>query len=211
MHNAMSLHDHWESLYRSKPANSLGWYRPHLDTSVQLIESLHLQADAPIIDVGCGVSTLADDLLSRGFGSLTLLDISESALQTLRRRLPVEARGLRFLAADVLSARFARGKFMLWHDRAVFHFLTAEADRRRYVEQVLRALRCDGYLIMGVFSLEAPPTCSGLPVQRYGSGELQQVMGSEFSLLQHTSEIHMTPGGTKQNYLYALFQRLERH
>ncbi|HXG00553.1 MAG TPA: class I SAM-dependent methyltransferase [Bacteroidota bacterium] len=206
----MSLHDHWESLYTSKPANRLGWYRPHLDTSVQLIESLHLPPDAPIIDVGCGVSSLADDLLSRGFGSLTLLDISESALQTLRRRLPVEAQGLRFLAADVLSARFAPGEFMLWHDRAVFHFLTAEADRRRYVEQVSRALRRGGYLIMGVFSLEAPPTCSGLPVQRYDAEQLRQVLAPKFSLLQHCSELHITPGGTRQNYLYAVFQRLAR-
>jgi ubiquinone/menaquinone biosynthesis C-methylase UbiE len=203
----MNLRTHWETLYATKPAARLGWYRQHLDTSLRLIDSLNLPAHASIVDVGCGVSTLADDLLERGFRTLTLLDISESALRTVEQRLSCKRHAIRFRVGDVLQMEFQEGEFMLWHDRAVFHFLTLPDQRMRYTEQLTRSLQPGGYAILAAFSHEAPPTCSGLPVQRYNAEELHQTLGEPFNLLHQCDEVHTTPGGTVQKYIYTLFQR----
>lgn len=204
----MSRREHWQEVYGSKPANRLGWYRPRLDTSLAWIRSLELETDAPVIDVGTGASTLAEDLLEEGFTAITLLDISDRALDAVRRRLGDKASAFSWIAADITEAELPSGAFRLWHDRAVFHFLTNPDDRACYRRQLDASLAAGGYLIIGVFAPDAPPRCSGLPVQRYALDALVDELGNNFELVRHRHELHVTPGGVEQAYLYCLFRKI---
>lgn len=199
--------NHWQEVYASKPSHRLGWYKPRLDTSLDWIASLELPDDAPIIDIGCGASTLVDDLLGQGFQALTALDISEHALDVVRERLGDKASAVAWIAADITEAELPRDTFRLWHDRAVFHFLTEAADRSRYRERMEATLKNGGHALLGVFTPEAPPRCSGLPVQRYALEDLVAELGPGFELVRHRHELHVTPGGVEQAYLYALFRK----
>ena len=203
----MSRRAHWEHVYSSRPVDRLGWFAPRLETSLAWISELELGNDAPIIDVGAGASTLADNLLDRGHTSLTLLDLSATALARLRERLGPRAGDLTFIESDITAADLPAAAFALWHDRALFHFLTDAADRQRYRETLLGALRPAGYLIVGTFAPEAPPKCSGLPVRRYGLQDLANEFGDNFVVREHRRELHVTPGGVEQMYQYVLFQR----
>lgn len=199
--------DHWQEVYASKPSHRLGWYKPRLDTSLDWIVSLELPVNAPIIDIGCGASTLVDDLLERGFAEITALDVSENALDIVRERLREEASAIEWITADITKADLPHDSFLLWHDRAVFHFLTEAADRSRYRERMEAALNNAGHALIGVFTPEAPPRCSGLPVQRYALEDLVAELGPGFELVRHRHELHVTPGGVEQAYLYALFRK----
>ena len=203
----MNRKDHWEQVYTTKPIEKLGWYEPHLLTSLQWIDDLRLPPDAPLIDVGGGTSTLADDLLDAGHRSITVLDISGKALTLLKSRLGEMAGLVTWQECDITTCTLPLHYFSLWHDRAVLHFLTQPEQQRQYREQLLKALRVNGHLILGTFALEAPPQCSGLPVQRYSAGQLQEVLGPEFALKRQHKELHVTPGGIEQMYLYSCFQR----
>ena len=203
----MSQKDHWDQAYASNSAEKLGWYEPHLRTSVTWIKALNLTPDAPIIDVGGGASTLADDLVDAGYRSITVLDLSEKALSSVKARLGERARLITWLTGDITSIALPRHHYELWHDRAVFHFLTAPDQQQKYRDNLLRALKPGGHLIIATFAPEAPPKCSGLPVQRYGPEELQNALGGEFQLERHQSELHITPGGVEQMYLYCHFRR----
>ncbi len=203
----MNRREHWQEVYGSKPPKRLGWYKPRLETSLEWIKGLELPSDAPIIDIGCGASTLVDDLLDEGFRAITALDISEHALDVVRERLGDKANAIEWIAADITEAELPRDNFQLWHDRAVFHFLTEAADRRRYRERMEAALANDGHVLIGVFNPEAPPRCSGLPVQRYALEDLVAELGPGFELVRHQHERHVTPGGVEQAYLYALFRK----
>jgi SAM-dependent methyltransferase len=198
--------DHWENVYATRSSDRVGWYKPRLDTSLEWIRALQLDADAPIIDVGGGASTLADDLLDAGFSDLTVLDFAESALELSKARLGERANQVDWIVADVTSATLPPDRFAVWHDRAVFHFLVDKQDQRRYREQAASALRPGGYLVIGTFAPEAPPTCSGLPVERCDREKLVRMFGAGFELLRHEKEMHVTPGGVEQMYLYALFR-----
>ena len=199
---------HWEQVYSTKPTERLGWYKPHLQTSLTWIRELNLTADAPIIDVGGGASTLVDDLLDAGYLSITVLDISEKALSSVRARLGKKAELVTWLNGDITSIDLPTRHYELWHDRAVFHFLTEPDQQRRYQDNLLRALRPGGNLIIGVFAPEAPPRCSGLPVQRYSQEQLHETLGEEFELVNHRKEQHVTPGGLEQMYVYCHFHRI---
>ncbi len=203
----MSQRSHWERIYATRPSDRLGWYRPQLETSLAWIAELGLGSDAPIIDVGAGASTLVDDLLRAGYRRVTALDIAATALAVSRKRLGQRSREVTWLNADIRSADLPRGHYELWHDRAVFHFLTAPADRRRYLDQLRHALKPRGYLIVGAFTPAAPPQCSGLPVQRYTADTLRAELGAEFALQRQTEQVHRTPGGVEQQYLYCEFRR----
>lgn len=202
----MSRKTHWESVYAARPTDRLGWYRPHLQTSTAWIGDLGLVPDAPIIDVGGGASTLVDDLLDAGYRNITVLDISEQALAATRARLGDRSKLVRWLNGDVTEIALPRSGFELWHDRAAFHFLTEPEDRERYRHQLLTALRPNGHLIIGTFAPEAPSTCSGLPVQRYDTRQLVDEIGPAFELVDHHNELHVTPGGAEQRYLFCLFR-----
>ena len=199
---------HWQNVYATRAPGRVGWFKPHLDTSLDWIQGLELDTDAPIIDVGGGVSTLVDDLLHAGYRDLTVLDIAESALEQSKTRLGRQAGTVDWVVADITRAALPKDHFALWHDRAVFHFLTAIEDQQAYRDQLVSALQPGGYLLIGAFAPEAPPTCSGLPVQRYDVDDMAGTLGAGFELLRHHKEMHVTPGGVEQMYLYALF-RLE--
>ena len=203
----MSQKDHWEQVYTTKPSEKLGWYEPHLQTSLSWIKGLSLAVDAPIIDVGGGASTLVDDLLDAGYRSITILDISEKALSSVKARLGKKAELVTWLDGDITLVDLPTHYYELWHDRAVFHFLTVLEQQRQYRDNLLKALKPGGHLIIGTFAPEAPPTCSGLPVQRYNPEQLENTLGGEFELKRHYKELHITPGGVEQMYLYCHFRK----
>lgn len=202
----MSRKKHWEEVYASKDIERLGWYRPRLETSLAWIEELGLDADAPIIDVGGGVSTMIGDLLDAGHKAITVVDISAAALSSAAEKLAAKGEKVTWLNGDITSIDLPASHYDLWHDRAAFHFLTEPEQQRRYRDNLLKALKPGGHLIMGVFAPEAPARCSGLPVQRYDHEELQTVLGEEFKMLRHHNELHLTPGSVEQMYLYCLFR-----
>lgn len=205
----MDRRTHWERIYTTRPVEAVGWYRPHLDTSLTWIRELNLPRRARILDVGGGASTLVDDLLALGFKDVTVLDLSATALAHARARLGPRADHVIWMEADITEAALPEATYDLWHDRAVFHFLTEPEDRSRYLERLRRALRPGGFLILATFSPEAPPTCSGLPVVRYDLETLVRTVGPGFRLVRHGREHHVTPGGVAQPYLYTCFQRNE--
>ena len=202
----MSRREHWEQVYSSKPPDRLGWYKPRLQTSLDWITELSLGANAPIIDVGGGASTLVDDLLGRGYSAITVLDLAAPALQLIKARLGEKSSTVTLLCGDVTEIELGENAFELWHDRAVFHFLTDAGDRDRYRANLCRALRPGGHVIIGTFAPGAPPRCSGLPVQRYDLDLLHETLGDAFELRRHQQEMHVTPGGVEQLYLYCEFR-----
>ena len=203
----MNEADHWEEIYSTKSANQVGWYAPHLETSMKWIAGLDLAPEDPIIDVGGGASTLVDDLLELGQKKLTFLELSARAIQLTKARLGEPSGAVTWLNGNVTEIELPSRYFCLWHDRAVFHFLIEPETQQKYRDAMLRALKTGGYFIIGTFSPAAPPQCSGLPVQRYTSALLCNTFGKEFELTHSQNEIHRTPSGVEQAYVYCLFQR----
>lgn len=203
----MQAKDHWEKIYATRAAHELSWFQPHAERSLALIRAAGVSPSARIIDVGGGVSTLVDDLLDAGYRDITVLDLSANALAVARARLGSRAEGVRWLEADVLAADLPVHRYDVWHDRAVFHFLTANTDRRAYVRQVLRAVRPGGLVIVATFALDGPSQCSGLDVMRYDAEGLHAEFGEPFILLAHTSEAHQTPAGRIQQFTYCLCRK----
>jgi SAM-dependent methyltransferase len=198
---------HWQTVYETKPPDTVSWYSPHLATSLALIERAVPDRGAAILDVGGGASTLVDDLIGRGYRDVSVLDISAAALDVARRRLGAAAAGVDWLAADLLTTEFAPQRYDLWHDRAMFHFLTAQAQRQVYVQQLLQALRPHGHAIIATFGPEGPQKCSGLDTARYDAAGLAQVLGPQLTLIDSMLEMHPTPFGTTQQFQYTLFRR----
>lgn len=198
----MDARAHWEKVYDGKPADAFSWYRPHLETSLDMIERAAADRSAPIIDVGGGESTLVDDLLTRGYQHITVLDISPTALEVSKARLGRRAEQVQWIAADVNAAELTPHSYDVWHDRAVFHFLTSDQDRIAYVQQALRAVKPGGHVIVSTFGPEGPQKCSGLDVVRYDAGSLHDQFGRCFRLLESHQELHRTPFGTTQQFLY---------
>ena len=193
---------HWERVYQTKQPTEVSWYRPHLEVSLQLIEEAAPNRDSQIIDVGCGESTLVDDLLTRGYRNLSVLDVSSTALDVAKERLGDNAGTVNWLCGDVTTIAFTRHQYDVWHDRAVFHFLTDPRDRAGYVRQVARAVKPGGHVIVATFGPEGPTKCSGLDVVRYGPDALHDEFGASFRLLKHLTEIHQTPAGATQQFTY---------
>lgn len=200
----MNSKEHWENVYSTKAVDGVSWFQAHADTSMRLIRNCGLGKDAAIMDVGGGASTLADDLLDDGYSNITVLDLSGAALEASRRRLGTRSQGLRWLEADITRAELEPNSIDLWHDRAVFHFLTSEAERATYVRQVLRALKPGGYVIMATFGADGPTQCSGLPVVRYMPDALHAEFGEAFTMLSHEEQLHHTPFGTDQQFIYCM-------
>ena len=195
---------HWEHVYRTKLPTRVSWYQEHSQRSLALIRRVSPPPNGPIIDVGGGASTLTDDLLDAGYQDLTVLDLSVTALAEARARLGVRAGTVRWIEANVLDADLPSAAYAVWHDRAVFHFLTAAADRGRYVAQVHRLVRARGFVLVATFADDGPTRCSGLPVERYSAAELHAAFGSPFRLMSSEREEHQTPTGTRQAFIYCL-------
>lgn len=199
---------HWEDLHAKSAPGGLNWYRPHLETSLRLIESAlgsTAETESAILDAGGGQSTLVDDLLERGYRHLTVCDVSEIALVRARERLGDAAARVEWQVGDVLTVPLPEGFFDLWHDRAVFHFLTEPADREAYVRRMAGALKPGGHVVMATFGLEGPTKCSSLEVCRYGAAALADTLGARFRLVESLTELHTTPVGNEQQFLYCHF------
>jgi 2-polyprenyl-3-methyl-5-hydroxy-6-metoxy-1,4-benzoquinol methylase len=198
----MSTRQHWENVYGTKAPDQVSWFRPHLETSLAFIERAARNKEARIIDIGGGESTLVDDLLFRGYRSVTVLDISPTAIEVTRQRLGNLADAVTWIMTDVTTADLPADAYDVWHDRAVFHFLTKPEDRAVYVEKVRKSVRPGGYVIVGTFGPEGPSKCSGLDVQRYDADSLHSEFGRRFRMIDSLKELHQTPFGTTQQFLY---------
>lgn len=198
----MQPQSHWENVYSNKAANALSWYQPHASVSLELIRHVTLNRPASLIDVGGGASTLVDDLLDMEFAEVSVLDISEAALNASRRRLRERAARVRWLQGDITTLALPAAAYDIWHDRAVFHFLTDPDQRAAYVAQVRRAVRPAGHVIVATFAPDGPDHCSGLPVVRYAPEALLAQFGAAFELIEHRREEHLTPSGAIQRFVY---------
>lgn len=206
----MQPKEHWENVYSTKPTDGVSWFQEHAELSLRLIRDTGAPPSSSIIDVGGGASTLVDDLLEAGYQSLTVLDLSRAALETSQKRLGPKARKVHWIEANVTNAGLPPNAYDVWHDRAVFHFLTTTDERHAYVETVLRTVRPGGHVIVATFAEDGPMQCSGLSVMRYSANNLHAEFGSPFTLLRHEKEEHHTPAGNMQKFVYCYCRKNDR-
>jgi SAM-dependent methyltransferase len=204
----MDLAEHWEELYRRRAPDSVSWYEEEPLLSLQAIAEASSDPARRVIDVGGGSSRLVDRLLDEGVGALAVLDISQTALATSKRRLGERADRVTWIVADITTVR-AVGTFDVWHDRAAFHFLTEAEDRRRYVDTVVGTVPIGGHVIIAAFGPEGPDHCSGLPVERYDGRTLAEELGDAFELVRSEAIDHRTPAGATQRFVYSTFRHQE--
>ena len=204
----MQPKNHWEHVYSTKKTESVSWFQEHAEQSMRLIRATGVPYSAGIIDVGGGASTLVDDLLSSGYCAVSVLDLAAAALSVAKARLGERASEVQWTEGDITKVLLPVHAFDVWHDRAVFHFLTSKEDREAYVDTVLRSVKPGGHVIVATFAEDGPIQCSGLPVMRYGPSELHAEFGSPFSLVQHEREEHHTPFGTVQKFVYCYCRKV---
>jgi 2-polyprenyl-3-methyl-5-hydroxy-6-metoxy-1,4-benzoquinol methylase len=198
----MNAKTHWQHIYGTKVPAQVSWYQEHAQLSLQFIQNTRIQSTGHIIDVGGGASTLVDDLVTAGFQHITVLDISATALQLARERLGARAVDVNWIEADITRADLPHQAYDVWHDRAVFHFLTRADDRECYINTVRHTVRTGGHVIIATFAPDGPDRCSGLDVLRYSAESLHSEFGENFELVDSTRETHQTPFGTEQKFIY---------
>jgi 2-polyprenyl-3-methyl-5-hydroxy-6-metoxy-1,4-benzoquinol methylase len=203
----MDRNRHWEHIYETKSSEEMSWYEPHLATSLEWILEADPSRSSAIIDVGGGASTLVDDLHANGFRSVTVMDISRRAIARSQKRLGTVAGEVKWIVGDVTSVELPHAAFDIWHDRAVFHFLTKQEERSSYRKQLATALSPSGKVIIATFSMNGPRSCSGLPVSRYDARSLQEEFRPGFRLVKSATIPHRTPTGTVQEFLYGQMER----
>ncbi len=196
---------HWERVYEGKEPTEVSWYQPVPEKSLELIHSAARSTSDSIIDVGGGASSLVDRLLDVGYEDVSVLDISGKALQQSVARLGDLAARVRWIEADITDFNPSRS-YAVWHDRAVFHFLTEETDRQRYIAAMKAALRAEGHFLLATFGPEGPLRCSGLDIRRYSVEMLRQLLGDDFVLQSEEIDEHRTPAGATQQFLYSWWQ-----
>ncbi len=192
---------HWDSAYKSRSATGVSWFQPEASVSLRLIGSLGIGSDQPIVDIGGGASMLVDGLLDRGYTDVTVLDVSQAALDSARDRLGDRADKVHWLREDLLDWEPTR-RYSVWHDRAVFHFLVDDVDRERYRGALRTGLAPDGFIVMATFAENGPEQCSGLPVARYTASDLAEEIESR--LVATEREEHMTPAGGIQPFTWVV-------
>jgi len=197
---------HWENIYQDKSALDVSWYQKEPTISLGLIRNTLLASDEPIIDVGGGASVLVDYLIKVGYTNIAVLDISENALACAKNRLGNHAQEVEWYESDITQFE-APHQFSLWHDRAVFHFLTTDSDRKNYIKVLKNSLRPGGHLIIAAFAIGGPTKCSGLDIVQYDGLKLKAELGKDFELLEEISEVHITPTNKEQKFMYFLFIR----
>jgi len=202
----MERKQHWEDVYTNKQPTDVSWFQPRPEISLALIEASGIAHDAAIIDMGGGASRLVDCLLDAGFSDVSVLDIAGAALRHAQQRLGERSSRVNWIEADATSFAPPR-QYALWHDRAVFHFLTEAADRAAYRQRLAQALQPGGHLIIATFALDGPTVCSNLPVQRYSPETLGAELGDEFDLVETRTELHITPARKEQRFVYCRFHR----
>jgi 2-polyprenyl-3-methyl-5-hydroxy-6-metoxy-1,4-benzoquinol methylase len=197
---------HWEEVYQTKTSQQVSWTQQTPETSLTLIRGLGLPLDSSIIDIGGGDSTLVDHLLTEGYHHISVLDISEAALERAQTRLKKSSDQVSWLPTDILSFDPVM-TYTVWHDRATFHFLTQPEDIEQYVSTVEKAIQPRGYLIIGTFSEDGPVQCSGLPVRQYSEGSLSMTFKKSFQKVYCFHQDHQTPFDTIQNFIFCVFQK----
>ena len=204
--NDLSRQAHWENVYATRGEREVSWFQERPALSLELIRAAGATPASSVIDVGGGASRLVDALLADGFAAVTVLDISAAALAASRGRVGSGATKVTWIVADITTWEPAQA-YDLWHDRAVLHFLTNEADRAAYVMRLMQALRLGGHAIIGTFALDGPERCSGLPVVRYDASRLANLLGPQFDLVESRTQDHATPMGGTQRFQFSLFRR----
>ena len=197
---------HWEAVYTSKGENEVSWFQESPTLSLELIGQIAATQASSIIDIGGGASRLVDHLVDR-FDDITVLDLSNAALQAAKARLGSRADKVHWVAADATIWEPAKA-YDIWHDRAAFHFLTEQRDRAAYIERLVRGVKVGGHAIIATFALDGPEKCSGLPVTRYDSQSLGQTLGSSFQLVDTRRHVHATPWKSDQSFQFSLFRRV---
>lgn len=205
----MTSAEHWNEIYEARSPTELTWFQSTPSVSLDLIHGVEPSHESRILDVGGGTSVLADHLIELGFLNVAVLDISHAALATGQRRLGEKAPLVQWIERDVLAAESLMS-VDIWHDRALFHFLTRGADQRTYIELMAESVGESGYAIIAAFALDGPKYCSGLPVQRYGPAELSDVVAPHFVPVRFVAEDHLSPSGVIQKFVYGLFKRTSK-
>jgi len=201
----MTEKDHWEDVYTNKSSEEVSWFQSHSTKSLELINNTGLPLFASLIDVGGGASVLVDDLMKLGYSKLQVLDLSLAALKTAQERLGAAYQQVEWIEADVTDTSLKHLNVDLWHDRAVFHFLTEKVQRQKYIDNLTHILNKGGHVIIATFADDGPLKCSGLDICRYNHNTLALELGEGFSLVSHHKETHDTPFNTKQNFIYCHF------
>jgi SAM-dependent methyltransferase len=196
---------HWETVYTKKGENQVSWFQDTPTLSLDLIAKVGATPASAIIDVGGGASRLVDNLVNRGFENVTVLDLSEAALEDAKSRLGSRAAQVRWIVADV-TVWEPEKTYEIWHDRAAFHFLTEEREPEAYVARLERALKVGGCAVIATFALDGPERCSGLPVVRYDPVSLGQTLGRAFRLVDCRRQVHATPWGSNQSFEFNVFR-----
>jgi 2-polyprenyl-3-methyl-5-hydroxy-6-metoxy-1,4-benzoquinol methylase len=204
----MSNKDHWEKIYSTKEIDGVSWYQETPTTSLNIIDSLKLNLNTSIIDIGAGKSFLADNLLDLGYNDITILDISRNALNEVTRRVGKKNHKIKCIESNVIDLSSGQ-KYDVWHDRAVFHFITNNQEREKYLDLLNSSLNKDGCLIIGTFSEDGPLKCSGLEVQRYSVKDLRELLKSNFKFIDGFKEIHDTPFNTSQSFTFCTFKKIK--
>ena len=200
---------HWESIHDGKSSLEVSWYLKEPSSSLELIRNTQVSDGEPIIDVGGGTSLLVDFLIEEGHSNIAVLDISQKALAYTQKRLGDLAQSVEWFETDITGFE-APHHFSLWHDRAVFHFLAIESDRRRYLEVLENSLCPGGHLVIATFSIGGAVKCSGLPVIQYDAKKLAEELGEDYRLLEERNEVHLTPASKEQEFTYFRFIREPR-
>lgn len=198
---------HWEQVYRTKSPTAVSWYQPEPTPTLDWFERLKVTPNSRIVDAGGGASLLVDALAARGFASIRVIDISAAALDVARARLADAPAGIAFIEGDVTTPLVEPGSVDLWHDRAVFHFLTDPADRRRYVANIADAVRPGGFALIATFAEDGPLRCSDLDIVRYDENALAAEFESDFDVVATTRQVHVTPAGREQKFVWVALQR----
>lgn len=199
--------NHWENIYQTKSLHEVSWYQPTPQTSLDLIAECRLSKDAKIIDIGGGDSFLADHLLDLGYSNLSILDVSEAALDRAKNRLGERSDMVQWIVADA-SDFVPQQSYDLWHDRAAFHFLTQEEDIDNYLKALSQGLKSGGILILGTFSEKGPKKCSGIDIRQYSAQEMRHLLKERFETIRTLNIDHPTPFDTLQNFTFGTFKKL---
>ena len=202
-----NLKNHWENIYQNKNEDEVSWFQKTPNTSIEIINSIKIKKQSKIIDVGSGRSRLFKNLIEQGYNNLTYLDISESAAKKSKIFLGQESKNIEWIVEDVLNFE-PKQNFDVWHDRAVFHFLTEQNQIKKYVDLVSRNISNNGYLIIGTFSEQGPLKCSGLDVSRYSESLIKTTFSESFNLLNSFKIDHLTPFNTTQNFLFSVLKKI---
>ena len=198
---------HWGDVYQDKSSSDLSWYQKEPKLSLELIRSTNAASNDAIIDVGAGTSVLVDYLKKEHYTNLTVLDISENAIAIAKKRLGKSAKSINWIVSDITKFDVFQ-KFSLWHDRALFHFLTDPSDRGIYVKALINAVRPEGHLIIATFAIGGPKKCSGLEIVQYDSEKMIAELGDNFKLVEERKEVHITPANKEQKFNFFLFRRV---